>query len=280
MDSILKRGRMYYRRYGVLGSLRKALADPAKVQALFAGPQHFYPLELSVHYGDVITFVRPLVDESDEAIERAWRESRDNNSFRRELEVRLRQTEERPTTLHSNWRELVYTIVRLRQPAIVVETGVFDGLSSAYILAALNRNDHGKLISIDLPDTGRMPSDIDGAKPGWLVPERYHSHWERRFGDAREQLPAVVDEYDLDIFLHDSLHTEDHIRFELRTAVTAMMPGSVIIADNVRHNDAFREFAAVHLESSVYWKNTMYSLDPDDQEVDDRLGAGLVATQE
>src|SRR6185295_2535073 len=44
----------------------------------------------------------------------------------------------------------LYLTVRLMQPGLVVETGVFDGVSSALILRALEDNCYGRLISIDL----------------------------------------------------------------------------------------------------------------------------------
>src|SRR4029077_9820456 len=46
--------------------------------------------------------------------------------------------------LHS----LLYGVVRLLRPSVVVETGVFDGISSAMILRAMARNRFGTLVSI------------------------------------------------------------------------------------------------------------------------------------
>jgi hypothetical protein len=45
--------------------------------------------------------------------------------------------------------ELLYVCFRLTRPALVVETGVGAGLSTAYILKALERNNHGQLYSVD-----------------------------------------------------------------------------------------------------------------------------------
>ena len=54
-----------------------------------------------------------------------------------------------------NEAELIYVIVRLLRPNCIVETGVAAGVSSTFILEALNRNDRGELYSIDLPSTAR-----------------------------------------------------------------------------------------------------------------------------
>lgn len=50
--------------------------------------------------------------------------------------------------------ETLYTIIRIRKPDIVVETGVAQGVSSTFILQALEDNGRGQLYSIDLPPAG------------------------------------------------------------------------------------------------------------------------------
>jgi predicted O-methyltransferase YrrM len=46
---------------------------------------------------------------------------------------------------------IIYTIIRCLKPRIVIETGVANGASSTFILSALEKNNLGKLYSIDLP---------------------------------------------------------------------------------------------------------------------------------
>ena len=46
---------------------------------------------------------------------------------------------------------VLYAVCRIRNPGIVVETGVASGVSSSYILCALENNEHGELYSIDQP---------------------------------------------------------------------------------------------------------------------------------
>jgi len=45
---------------------------------------------------------------------------------------------------------LLYAMVRALKPEVVVETGVANGVSSSFILKALDRNSRGRLYSIDL----------------------------------------------------------------------------------------------------------------------------------
>src|SRR5215468_1827986 len=50
-------------------------------------------------------------------------------------------------------RILLYALVRHLRPAACLETGVYYGGNSAFMLAALDRNGAGRLVSIDLPDS-------------------------------------------------------------------------------------------------------------------------------
>jgi hypothetical protein len=121
-----------------------------------------------------------------------------------------------------------YVLVRLLRPDVVVETGVCEGNSSRFILLALNLNEHGVLHSIDLPNAdldlgegkGRQTHvRPEGKKAGWMVPDELRKRWTLHLGDAKELLPKVLAELgSIDIFIHDSLHSYDHMLFEFRTA--------------------------------------------------------------
>jgi predicted O-methyltransferase YrrM len=45
----------------------------------------------------------------------------------------------------------LYVLCRASKPGVFVETGVAGGMSSSYILRALDKNAYGKLFSIDVP---------------------------------------------------------------------------------------------------------------------------------
>ena len=86
-----------------------------------------------------------------------------------ELGARLRRRT--LTRIDAKWRMplgnslLWYVIARAVKPALIVETGIFDGLGSLMLLRALERNAEdgvdGRLLSIDLDP-----------QAGWIVPER------------------------------------------------------------------------------------------------------------
>jgi hypothetical protein len=123
-----------------------------------------------------------------------------------------------------------YVLVRLLHPELVIETGVASGKSSALILLALAHNKNGRLVSIDLPkQPGALLADgartHTGGRPvGWLVPAHLRQRWDLRLGDARELLPQALRQGTPDLFLHDSLHTETHVTFELDQVLATSCP--------------------------------------------------------
>jgi len=136
--------------------------------------------------------------------------------------------------------ELCYAIARLMKPKTVVETGVCYGVTSAHLLTALERNDNGRLCSIDLPPLGKNNNDY----VGWLVPEDLQKRWTLRRGTSRKLLGPVLKELGpVDLFVHDSLHTYKNMRMEFEMVWPHLTGGGVLIADDIEGNNAFQEFA-------------------------------------
>jgi len=123
-----------------------------------------------------------------------------------------------------------YVMIRLLKPAIIVETGVNAGESSAFILQALEHNQHGKLYSIDLPNIDVElypggPRQKDGLPPGKETGCLIPSHLRLLLGDAKDLLPELLPTLPkIDVFIHDSLHSYDHMLFEYRTAWPYIRP--------------------------------------------------------
>jgi len=119
-------------------------------------------------------------------------------------------------------RPIIYTIIRCFRPRIVVETGVANGSSSTFILSALEKNNLSKLYSIDLPDKRLL---LKG-EVGWLVPYSLRHRWELIIGDSRIILPKLLAKLGrVDVFLHDSIHTLEHILFELKASYNYITKG-------------------------------------------------------
>lgn len=266
-----------YNRYGLVGLVQEAVRRPKRLVEVIQGKDdHFYTLEEPVYWEDVITIVPRVVECSRDETVDVWEEIHGNHKFKEEITTGLGQTSERPDSLHSNWREFLYVLVRLTEPTCVVETGIYDGLSAAYILAALNENGNGELISIDINNQERLPSDIKNVDAGWIVPSYLRNAWTRKFGDAKELLPTVVKKDTPEIFLHDSLHTAEHMQFELETTTENMNGGGFVITDNCRFNDVFRTYVESSFAEAAFWSNTEYALSPSKERVDDRFGIGVL----
>jgi predicted O-methyltransferase YrrM len=144
----------------------------------------------------------------------------------------------------------LYAIIRSLAPQVVVETGVASGLSSAFILHALSRNQHGHLYSIDLPpytidyeDTEfvSIPKDFG---VGWAIKEEDRESWTLILGDSFNELPKLCKKLgELDIFIHDSRHTYSTMFNEYRTVWPHLKKGGLLISDDISRNDAFRDFS-------------------------------------
>lgn len=139
-----------------------------------------------------------------------------------------------------------YAYVRSATPERVVETGVARGVTTRVILEALERNGAGELWSIDLPP-GR--EDL-GAARDRLLPRHLHARWQLLVGSSRRRLPGLLDDLGwIDLFVHDSAHTERNMLFEMETAWTRLQPGGWLLADDVGLNRGFDLFLRRHSPS-------------------------------
>jgi predicted O-methyltransferase YrrM len=133
-----------------------------------------------------------------------------------------------------------YAMSRALEPSVILETGVAYGVTTAYLLQAIEVNQTGKLWSVDLPPLGRHAEDY----VGFLVPKSLKSSWNLRRGTTRRLLPRLLPLIgQIDLFVQDSLHTYRTITDEIRTVWPFLRPGGVVIADDIGKNRAFADFA-------------------------------------
>jgi predicted O-methyltransferase YrrM len=134
-----------------------------------------------------------------------------------------------------------YAAVRAFRPEVIVETGVASGVSSSYLLLALERNQKGTLHSVEINDASYLPQ---GKEVGWIVPQRLRDRWQLHIGDSAAILPSLLHELgEVDIFIHDSLHTYEYMKFEFQIAGPYIKRGGLLFADDALWNSAFSEFA-------------------------------------
>jgi predicted O-methyltransferase YrrM len=163
------------------------------------------------------------------------------NSYIDDRKIKLRAGTQPFGSFHNGTAtlgELCYlTCLRLR-PQATVETGVAYGVTSTYILQALADNGCGELSSIDLPP---LASDAE-SYVGHFIPRELRNRWKLHLGPAKRLLPSVLRETGtIDLFVHDSLHTYSHMKWEFESALRSLRPGGVIIAVDIDGNRAFEE---------------------------------------
>lgn len=145
---------------------------------------------------------------------------------------------------HENKR-LLYLLVRALRPRLVVETGTFAGVTTTFLLRALDDADAGRLLSFDLPARRPIPMAVahalpEGRDPGWIVPDELRNRLELVLGDTRQTLvPALRERDRVAVFVHDSLHTLRHMLFEFRAAWRVLEPRGFLVSDDVFWNAAF-----------------------------------------
>lgn len=164
----------------------------------------------------------------------------------------------------SSKSELLYFLVRKLKPEVIIETGVAAGESSGYILRAIKDNKRGKLYSIDLPFQwyiyGNHELHLDslpaGKIPGYLIPEALKINWQLILGDTYIQLPKVLKQFKkIDIFLHDSEHTDKTMTFEYKTSWPYIKKGGLLLSDDIDFTKAFQNFASLKKVKMLEFKN-------------------------
>ena len=133
----------------------------------------------------------------------------------------------------------IWYLVRRLKPKHVIETGVAHGVTSRFILEALEKNGSGHLWSIDRPPMEReWKSQI-----GIAVDGHFQHRWSYILGSSRRRLPGLLSQLgNIDLFVHDSLHSERNVRFEMDRAWAALRPGGAIVVDDIDVNRGFHSF--------------------------------------
>lgn len=134
----------------------------------------------------------------------------------------------------------LWCLVHHLHPKEVVETGVAHGVSSRVILEALERTGGGRLSSIDLPWM-TIPERRD--EVAVAIPKGLRESWLFLEGTSRRRLPPLLRrKVQIDLFLHDSIHSTRNVYWELMTAWRALRPGGVVVVDDVDFNWGFDLF--------------------------------------
>jgi hypothetical protein len=166
-----------------------------------------------------------------------------------------------------------WCLTRHLRPLQVVETGVGRGITSRFILEGLERNGAGHLWSVDLP---QLLDPALNEEVGAAVERRLHRRWSYIKGSSRRRLPGLLASLgQIDLFVHDSRHTEYNVLFELGEAWSRLRPGGAVLVDDIDLNWAFHFFTRPLLhQSSLICRAE--PLQPDPRRTDGRGLFGIV----
>ena len=177
------------------------------------------------------------------AVATAVEEARGAHGLYRHLE-REHRAEGRRSYIEIDAPLELHALVQLLRPQHLIEVGVSSGVSSAYLLDALDRNGMGTLHSVDLPSVEKPkkspPRSVKaswtlppGRCPGWAVPMKLRRRWDLRLGDKAAVLPILAAELpQVDMFVYDVPHDDRAARQEFQLFTKLLSPGGVVIADH------------------------------------------------
>jgi len=186
------------------------------------------------------------------AIEKIQKKLKIKNNFLAEKELKqikkqvlgkysyIKNTLKKESQYKGNIRlgEFCYFLCRAIKPKIVLETGVDYGISSAFILKALEKNKFGELHSIDLPPLRKNADKFTGI----LIPKKIKKRWKLHKGLSAKVLPKLIKQIkQVNIFIHDSLHTYKNMKKEFLLINPKLGKKFAVIFDDIELNSAFKE---------------------------------------
>jgi hypothetical protein len=143
---------------------------------------------------------------------------------------------------------LSYGVVRHLKPDFAVETGVGYGITSALVLLAMERNNTGELLSVDLPPL----SDPDGSYTGAVIPDHLKDRWTLHLGSSARLLPRVISAGEqIGLFISDSANVYTLQRYEFETMYPKLRVGGIALFNNIgsKFQAFLRSFEGVEFHS-------------------------------
>ncbi len=129
----------------------------------------------------------------------------------------------------------LYALTRWLRPAVIVESGGFIGMSSAFSLKALadEKLATARLYSIEWSEE---------CEHGALIPDNLRPQFMPLRGKVedflkRDELPSSMD-----MFLHDSSHSYRHMLWEFQQFWPRLRDGGLLVSHDVQMNAAFPDF--------------------------------------
>jgi len=154
--------------------------------------------------------------------------------------------------------ETLYLLTRLLKPDTVLEIGVANGMSTAYLLGALEHegmDGSTDVYAIDRPLFESVVRERRGKAglTGGLVPDKKEACWiaprslrskygyQYYVGDFTETLDDILTDIGgVDLAIYDASKDCEEMRWAYQQCLQTLTPGGVLISDDVLVNDAFQ----------------------------------------
>lgn len=135
---------------------------------------------------------------------------------------------------------VLYAIVRFFKPRVVVESGSGRGKSSSFILKAMEDN--------ILEDPTLAGSTLIGIEPsrkievGKFIPKSLYHMFRHLNMSVQMYSKGLPEDYQIDMFLHDSVHRYNHQLWEFNTFWPYIRKGGILASHDILYNQSFVDF--------------------------------------
>lgn len=134
----------------------------------------------------------------------------------------------------------LYSYVLTKKPAVIVETGVANGITTNIIMRALEETG-GELHSFDIDQKTQNVYRGDGAWNFHLLTKKYDS-------TLRNQVQKIGK---VDLWIHDSNHGYTWQAFEYSLAIQSLTHGGTLVSDDIDSSTAWGLASKSEFKSSI-----------------------------
>ncbi len=178
-------------------------------------------------------------------VESYFDEIENNADFKNSLKTKagsLSRSKELPITIPLGRRIVWYVLVRIYKPKVIVETGTDKGLGSLVIQLAIEKNQMGTLYTLDIDEySGSLFDKEDLKKIKFLV------------GDSVQNMQKINE---IDFFIHDSDHSEEHEKKEIRAVASKLTNNAIVISDNSHVTDVLFQWSKETNRNFIFIKES------------------------
>ena len=137
---------------------------------------------------------------------------------------------------------LLYAVVKAKNPKVVIETGVANGITTNAIMKALElSNNNGELHSFDI---------LQETSKAYIGKGKWNFHLLSSKNTYKQIVNVITKLPKADIWVHDSNHGYRWQKFEYLLALKSLNTGGILISDDVDASSAWGELSKTHFRKS------------------------------